>query len=50
MDIMNLPQEYRQVILLIFWNGMTIRETAKWMNTSESTVFRRLEKAKKMIA
>ena len=50
LDVMNLPEKYRQVILLVFWSGMTIRETAKCMHTSESTVFRRLEKAKEMIA
>ncbi len=50
MDVMNLPEKYRQVILLVFWHGMTIRETAECICTSESTAFRRLEKAKKMIA
>ena len=49
-DVMNLPEKYRQVVLLVYWNGMTIRETARCMHTSESTVFRRLEKAKEMIA
>ena len=47
---MNLPEKYRQVVLLIFWHGMTIREAAECICTSESTVFRRLEKAKQMIA
>ena len=50
MDIMNLPEKYRQVILLVFWYGMTIREAAECISTSESTAFRRLEKAKRMIA
>ena len=50
MDVMNLPEKYRQVVLLIFWHGMTIREAAECICTSESTVFRRLEKAKQMIA
>lgn len=50
LDVMNLPEKYRQVVLLIFWHGMTIREAAECICTSESTVFRRLEKAKKMIA
>ena len=50
MDIMNLPEKYRQAILLVFWHGMTIREAAKCMRASESTVCRRLEKARKMIA
>ena len=50
MDVMNLPDEYRQAVLLVFWYGMTIRETAECICTSESTAFRRLEKAKQMIA
>ena len=50
MDIMNLPEKYREVILLTYWQGMTIRETAKFMHTSGATVSRRLEKARKMIA
>ncbi len=50
LDVMNLPEKYRQVLLLVFWQGMTIREAAACMSTSESTVCRRLEKAKKMIA
>ena len=50
MDVMNLPEKYRQVIQLVFWHGMTLRETAECICTSESTAFRRLEKAKKMIA
>ena len=50
MDVMNLPEEYRQAVLLVFWYGMTIRETAECMRTSAATVSRRLEKARKMIA
>ena len=50
MDVMKLPGKYREAVLLVFWHGMTIREAAKCMCTSESTVFRRLEKAKQMIA
>ncbi len=50
MDVMNLPVEYRQPVLLVFWYGMTIRETAECMCTSASTVCRRLEKAREMIA
>lgn len=50
MDVMNLPDEYRQAVLLVFWYGMTIRETAECMCTSAATVSRRLEKARRMIA
>ena len=50
MDVMKLPGKYREAVLLVFWHGMTIREAAKCMRASESTVCRRLEKARKMIA
>ena len=50
MDVMNLPEKYRNVILMVYWQGMTIREAAACTSTSISTVCRRLEKAKKMIA
>ena len=49
MDVMNLPETYRSVILLVYWQGMTIRETAKAVRSSEATVCRRLEKARSMI-
>ena len=50
MDVMNLPEKYREVVLLVFLQGMTLREAADCMQTSASTISRRLEKAKKMIA
>ncbi len=50
MDVMNLPEKYREVVLLVFMQGMTVREAAKCMQTSASTISRRLEKARKMIA
>ena len=50
MDVMRLPGKYREAVLLVFWHGMTIREAAECMCTSQTTVFRTLEKAKKMIA
>ena len=50
MDVMNLPEKYREVVLLVFLQGMTLREAADCMQTSASTISRRLEKAKRMIA
>ena len=50
MDVMNLPTKYREVVLLVFMQGMTVRVAADCMQTSASTISRRLEKAKKMIA
>ena len=50
MDVMHLPEKYRQVLLLVSMQGMTIREAAECMQTSTATIFRRLEKARQMIA
>ena len=50
MDVMNLPEKYRQVLLLVSMQGMTIREAAECMQTIAATIFRRLEKARQMIA
>ena len=50
MDVMNLPEKYRQVLLLVSMQGMTIREAAECMQTSAAPIFRRLEKARQMIA
>ena len=43
MDVMNLPEKYREVVLLVFMQGMTVREAAECMQTSASTISRRLE-------
>jgi RNA polymerase sigma-70 factor (ECF subfamily) len=48
-DVMNLPEKYRSVILMVYWQGMTMKETAETLRISQSTIFRRLEKAKSMI-
>ena len=50
MDVMNLPEKYREVVLLVFMQGMTVREAAEFLQNSASTISRRLEKARKMIA
>ena len=50
MEVMNLPDKYRQILLLIYWQRMTVRETAQFIHTSGATVMRRLEKARAMIA
>ena len=49
MDVMNLPEKYRSVLLMVYWHGMTIKETADTIGTGQSTVSRRLEKARSMI-
>lgn len=49
MDVMNLPEKYRSVILMVYWQGMTMKETAATLRISQSTICRRLEKARSMI-
>lgn len=49
MDVMNLPEKYRIVLLLVYWQGMTIKEVADTIGVGLATVSRRLEKARSMI-
>ena len=49
LDVMNLPEKYRAVILLFYLQSMTVRETALALHISPSTVSRRLEKAKGLL-
>ena len=49
-DVMNLPEKYRSVLLMVYWQGMTIRETAETLRSAQSTICMRLEKARSMIA
>ena len=49
LDVMNLPEKYRAVILLFYLQSMTVRETALALHISPSTVSRRLEKAKRLL-
>ncbi len=49
MDVMNLPEKYRSVLLMVYWQGMTMQEAAETLRTSPSTICRRLEKARRMM-
>lgn len=49
LDVMNLPEKYRAVILLFYLQNMTVRETALALHISPSTVSRRLEKARGLL-
>ena len=44
-----LPFRERQIVILYFWNGMTLDEIAQTVGTNRSAVFRGLEKAKKRL-
>lgn len=45
MDIMALPERYRQVILLYYYQNMNIEEVAEALSVSKSTVHGRLRRA-----
>jgi RNA polymerase sigma-70 factor (ECF subfamily) len=47
--VMDLPDRYKQVILLHFFQGLTMQETADALGASQSTVHRRLKKAEEML-
>ena len=49
LTVMELPDRYKQVILLYFFQGLTMQETADALGTSQATVSRRLEKAKELL-
>ena len=43
LTVMELPDRYKQVILLYYFQGLTMQETADALGTSQATVHRRLE-------
>lgn len=45
LEVLRLPEKYRQVILVHVYDNCTIRETAEILNISQITVMRRLKKA-----
>ena len=47
--VMDLPDRYKQVILLHFFQGLTMQETADALDVSQATVHRRLEKAEELL-
>ena len=47
--VMELPGRYKQVILLYYFQGLTMLETAEVLGTSQATVHRRLKKAEELL-
>lgn len=47
--VISLPDRYKQVILLYYFQGLTMLETADALGTSQSTVHRRLKKAEELL-
>ena len=49
LQVMELPDRYRQVILLYYYQGLTMQETAGVLGLSQATVHRRLKKAEAIL-
>ena len=47
--VMDLPDKLKQVILLYYYQGLTMLETAEALGTSQTTVHRRLKKAEEFL-
>ena len=49
LTVMALPDRYKQAILLYYYQGLTMQETADALGLSQSTVQRRLKKAEELL-
>ena len=49
LTVMELPDRYKQVILLYYFQGLTMQETAEAIGASQTTVQRRLKKAESLL-
>lgn len=49
MAVMGLPGRYKQVVLLYYYQGMTLDETGDALGLSLSSVYRRLKKAEELL-
>lgn len=47
--VRQLPMKEKETVMLFYWQGMSAEEIAAFMDTSRSAVYRRLEKAKKLL-
>lgn len=48
-EVMSLPRKYREVILLHYYQGISLREIAQTQSTNESTLSTRLKRARKKL-
>lgn len=49
LDVYNLPEKYKRVILLYFYHDLTLQETAEALRISRSAVHRQLIKAQELL-
>ncbi len=48
-DIMNLPVKYKEVLLLYYYQGMTLQEISETLGVAVSTLSKRLKKARESL-
>lgn len=49
LDVMNLPEKYRQVIVLYHYERLTLRDVGEVLGIDPSTVYSRLKKAEALL-
>ena len=49
LDVYNLPEKYKRVILCYYYHEMTLQETAEALEISRSTVHKQLMKAQELL-
>ena len=49
LDILRLPEKYRQVLLLYYYQDMTLEESAAALGLSRSTAHHRLKRAEAVL-
>ncbi|MCR5727948.1 MAG: sigma-70 family RNA polymerase sigma factor [Lachnospiraceae bacterium] len=47
--VMSLPDQYREVLLCVYYHDMSVADTAKALNIAEGTVKSRLSRAREMM-
>ena len=47
--VMSLPEQYREVLLCVYYHEMSVADTAKSLNIAEGTVKSRLSRAREMM-
>lgn len=48
--VMDLPEKYRQILLLYYFQGMNQKEIADYLGASEATICRRMRRAVSMLS
>lgn len=48
-DVLSLPEKYRQVVVLYYYQDMTMEEAAKTLGMSRPTFAKRLKKARELL-